>query len=458
MSMVTSDKLFLYAGLAITAFWALLVPFLDISLSVIALLIIISYIALLLWRMPLWGLYALIIIRPSLDILTEKKIISLAGFSLNFASLLAIFAVAAGLYYLLKSHKYKRLPIKWSWILFLIVSFSTIIFSFNKASSLAECARLLSIFSIYFLGYLLIENKKDLSRLLRAIVISVIVPVVFAVYQYITQAGISLPFEGIYNRIYGTFAHPNLFAYYLLLPISILLFVAIKTNLRKSSNALMVAFLPVLLILLVLTYTRGAWLAFLIILAVFGLFKYRSILIIGGIAIAIAYFMVPSIHDRVINLVANPYSSVSWRIELWKDSIGYIKGNESFGYGVGTAKELILNKRGESFGSSDPHNDYLKIALESGLVGLGAYLLLISNLFLKLLTSYRRQIDDKFKTLTLLIISLATAFYIMSFADNIIRNTALMWSFWAMLGGFFAVIVKNKNNINAASQNSYSDR
>ncbi|MDP3956606.1 MAG: O-antigen ligase family protein, partial [bacterium] len=125
---------------------------------------------------------------------------------------------------------------------------------------------------------------------------------------------------------------------------------------------------------------------------------------------------------------------------LWNDAKEYIKEKPWFGYGAGVASNLILDKRGEKFGSSDPHNDYLKIAIENGLAGLLAYVSLIVGLFINLIKKYsvatgRTQIQ----TLILAGLGLSIAFYVMSAVDNILRNTALMWSFWALIGAIFAV-------------------
>jgi len=109
------------------------------------------------------------------------------------------------------------------------------------------------------------------------------------------------------------------------------------------------------------------------------------------------------------------------------------------GYGTGTAKVLILEKRGPGWGSSDPHNDYLKIALENGLLGLFAYLSIILSLLFNLMKKYLSTNQPTLKIMALIILGLAVALSVMAFADNILRNTVLEWIFWGLAGALFSI-------------------
>ncbi|MDD4271414.1 MAG: O-antigen ligase family protein [Patescibacteria group bacterium] len=320
------------------------------------------------------------------------------------------------------------------------IALASIFSSYNSFSSLAEGLRLLSILAIYCLAYFLLNSEQDLKNLIKAIIASAIIPSLFALWQFYTQTGLTVPLEGIYNRIYGTFAHPNLFAYYLLLPLALSLYLFLSGNKKQINNILYFLFAIFLVIILGLTFTRGAWLSFLIIMAIVGVFRYRPLLVGAIVFAALAYFLVEPINYRVNDLIANRSdSSIEWRLNLWNDAKEYVKEKPWLGYGAGVASDLILDKRGEQFGSSDPHNDYLKIAIENGLIGLLAYLSLIVSLFINLIKKYSAVGRTQFKTLILLAIGLAISFYVMSAADNIIRNTALQWSFWALMGAIFAI-------------------
>jgi O-antigen ligase len=125
-------------------------------------------------------------------------------------------------------------------------------------------------------------------------------------------------------------------------------------------------------------------------------------------------------------------------LNLWKDEAGLIKARP-WGYGAGMAKNTILKARGQEAGSPDPHNDYLRIALEAGFFGLAAFLIFIFSVLKNLFALYKKQIAPRLKTLSFVIFLLIGGFYIISFGDNILANTALQWAMWAMLGGLFAI-------------------
>lgn len=397
---------------------------------------------------PFLGMLLLIIIRPTLDIFTDKSIFSIGSFSLNTASALAVLSIFFTLIMLsINFKKTSRIPLKIPISIFILITFISIFVSQNPATSAAEWLRLLSIFSIYFLGFTLTKSKDDFKKIIYAIIISTIIPGIIAFYQFFTQTGMTIIDENISNRIFGTFAHPNLLAYYLTIPIVFLIFLILNSKDKTNpSNKVYYLFLVPNLILLALTYTRGAWMVFLAVIFILGIFKFRKFLIITLLGLILAYFVFPPLNTRVNNLFEyDPYSSISWRINLWTDSLKYSQAEIISGYGLGTASEVILENRGERFGSSDPHNDYLKILLENGLLGLFSYLLIIIALLLRLLLSYKNSSDIFIKNFFLLFLGITLALYVISFADNVLRNTALQWIFWITLGGLFSIYQKSRS-------------
>jgi len=424
-----------------TALFALLMPIASMQPLFFGLTITICYLAIVLFFYPKIGLLALLILRPILDRFSTDKLFLIGGYGLNFASILAlVMLVFAFLLTIKKRKKIATMPLTAFWLLFLATTLVGVLMSFDNLASLAEWLRLLSIFALFLSGFLLVDTQLELKRLVKVAVLSALIPGFFALYQYFTDTGLTVPLEGIYNRIYGTFAHPNLFAYYLVL-VSVLAAYLLGAS-RKKFVADQIFFLPLVffLALLVLTFTRGAWLALVLVMFIVGLIKFRKFLVVGLVAILFAYIFVTPINNRVNDLFSrNPYGSISWRIKLWTDSLAYVGDNRLLGYGTGLASELILEKRGEAYGSSDPHNDYLKIALENGLIGLFFYAALLIALVYRLLAAYLAGRGSEIKILALILFGLTISFIIMGFADNILRNTALMWAFWSLAGALFAV-------------------
>lgn len=442
---MSSAKNNLFSGLgiflsaaAVTVFLFFIAFFEPAPIVIIILFLCLSFFT---FISPLSGFFLLILIRPLFDIFTDYPILQFGNFSLNFSSLLAVLAIIFALYISHKNHQHlKKIPAPLFIAAFIFFALVSTILSADFSLSVAEWPRILSIFSFYALGYTLITSTENLNKLLKVGILSAFIPGIVAFIQLFTHTGITIVTEEISNRIFGTFAHPNLFAYYLLIPLTLLLYLIANNSKSKLAAGLPIISGIFFLILLILTYTRGAWLAFLIIILIIGIFKYRRLLIIFFLISLVLYFSLSPIKSRIDNLITNdPGSSVQWRLSLWRDSLGYISNSLFLGHGTGTASEVILEKRGASFGSADPHNDYLKISLENGLLGLGAYLLIITALTYNLFKIYRSAPNQNLKNLALVFLGLTVALYIMSFADNIIRNTALQWTFWSLLGAFFSV-------------------
>lgn len=453
----TKNKTKIQLLLMTTAFILLILSFVSLKPIIILLLLLIYCIVIAMFFNPLVGLFLLLIIRPCFDILSNEPIIIIGDVHLNFASLTAIIALIFSFVILAANFKkteadkkfhLKEIPLIFPISLFLLITFISSFFSPAPLESVTEWTRLLSIFSLYILGYLIVKTEKNLTRLLKVIIVSAIIPSVFALYQFFTQTGITVPFEGIYNRIYGTFAHPNLFAYYLIIPLSLSLFLPAAMENKKIAKIILAIVAVFLFMLLFLTYTRGAWLAFIIAVIFISLAsfrKYGKFLVAIFLIIAFSYSLIEPVNKRVNDLIFNPYSSIRWRLSLWQDSFNYAKEKPLLGHGTGMAKDLILKKRGYKFGSADPHNDYLKIALENGLLGLLSYFFLIIYLFATLLKKFRKAESQNIKSFALILLGITASLYIMSSADNILRNTALQWSYWALIGALLASNKFDKN-------------
>lgn len=394
---------------------------------------------------PFYGLLFLVILRPTLDIFTNSALLETGGYSLNIASLLAVCIVVFSSLLIISNWSYlKYIPLKLPWIIFTFITFASIFYSTNIVASLAEWIRILSIFFLYILSFILIKNQADFKKLIYAILLSVIIPGLTAFYQFFTQTGMTIIDEDITNRIFGTFAHPNLLAYYLTLPIALLIFLILNKKKYPSKNIFFYLLLIFSFTLLMLTYTRGAWVVFLIVIFTLGIVQYKKFLLGSIIGLILLYLLFPPLNTRVNNLFEyNPYSSIQWRINLWKDGLRYSQERIVAGYGIGTASKVILDKRGEKFGSSDPHNDYLKILIENGIIGVVAYCFVIIALLTNLALGYFKSNSIFNKNFFLLLIGLTLALYFMSFADNVLRNTALQWSFWIILGALFSIQQKS---------------
>jgi putative inorganic carbon (hco3(-)) transporter len=154
------------------------------------------------------------------------------------------------------------------------------------------------------------------------------------------------------------------------------------------------AFAAFCLYSMMLTYSRGAYVAFAAAWLVFGLVKTRKLLI--GLAIFAATWqaIVPtSVRDRILMTYSADSgldSSAGTRVTLWEDAMEVIKGDPILGAGYDTYEFM---HRSETL--NDTHNFYMKVLVEGGAVGL-ALLLLIFGQLARLGYSAFREAADPF--------------------------------------------------------------
>ncbi len=438
--------LFFRIFLPLTLILAIIIPFWSINSLLLFLILIVYFIFVLAFFNNKWGLFLFIILRPALDFSTNETIIQLGSFDLNFAALLGITILIFTIWVVAKQYSQIRgKAILIFWLIFLAINILSLFFSVNVNVSLTELARLLTIFSSFLLGFILIKDNDDLTKLIKVIIFSSLIPAFSALLQLINGTGLK---DGNSFRIHGTFAHPNMLAFFLCFTIVLTVFIFLNNNRRHISSLLYTLLMLAQFVLLIFTYTRGAWLVLIIFIAIIGLLRFRRFLFMTAAVLVILYLAVSPFQSRVDTLIKpDPYGSINWRMELWEDGLSYIKKEPVIGYGSGTASLVIADKRGPKLGSPEPHNDYLRLALDIGIVGLAIYVLLILSLLFTLSYCYHQQTRPKLKMFNLFMLAFAIALFIMSFGDNVLNDTALQWSFWALVGALTALQIKSKKLI-----------
>ncbi|TAL54097.1 O-antigen ligase family protein [Pandoraea sp.] len=134
----------------------------------------------------------------------------------------------------------------------------------------------------------------------------------------------------------------------------------------------------------------------------------RLVLVAVGVAVATAaLFMSPIARERIDQGFheadtyqdASHLTSIGIRIVFLKHTLAIIRANPWFGVGTGgfrvAYQQQVAGKQGwEAVGTNDPHNQFLKIAAEQGLLGLAAFLTFLASAF-------RQRVDSTFRTLGL---------------------------------------------------------
>lgn len=388
---------------------------------------------------PLMGLLLFIAIRPSIDQFSEKISINIGeSLILSGSSFLGILLIILSSLLLLKSiKKIPRQNLFVLWGFYLISILVSIIFSINKIASIYEFIRVFSIFMIFINAFILIKTKKDFLYSILAVLLSSIIPFILAIYQAFTSSGLSATI-GLESRLFGTFNHPNAFASFIVIIISLIIFLIVQEKKQKgltTINSLLYWALFISIIILLATFSRGALLAFVVFVFILSLFKSPKYILFAIIFFAIIFSVSQSFRDRIEDVYNPPAdSSVRWRFEQWDKMYNLYRENPIKGYGAGT--ETIVHEKEFGFYAGNPytHNDILRSALETGIFGAITFsflwLVTIFVLFFKFLKN--KEVNEKL--FLLLIFALVIAEVIFSMSSNIFRGTATQWTLWFLIG------------------------
>ena len=397
--------------------------------------------------------YFLILIRPSLDILGNYNIVLSPDLpSINIAGIVAIISILVSFIIIYRSKiSILSIPLSFIFILLFLIYIIFTIISTYPVDSINELIRVLSFLLMYFTGYVLIQSKDDLINFVKVVIVSSIIPTSVGYFQLLNGAGLYTN-PGFENRIAGTFGHPNVLGYFLLIIIALMVYMFFENSIKKPLyKVAFVGYGILLAILLIATYTRGAWIGLALLLVGVSLIRYtKKALIMGSIitpiiVIGVAgyiwleqniWYNLTPLEDipviaRVVGLFnGDPSDSIIWRQVMWADMYNKGLSRPWTGFGTGTIEIIVEQVRGVSLGALEAHNDYIKIFVEMGIIGLVAYVLFIIGIVYSLLI----RIQSRKDTLLLIMTFLVFAIYLSSIWDNLLRQTAVMWIFFGLLG------------------------
>jgi len=295
----------------------------------------------------------------------------------------------------------------------------------------------LNYFLIYLFCFILLDSPEKNRKMICAILFSSLVPLWVGFYQAARPA-VNIFTPG-YNRIYALTPHPNAYAYYL---VAIAMFILTWLFYYKPLRVvlpLFILFIAVIISLL-LTYTRGAWLAMALGIAVFMLIlrdrlKQRPVLMLiltlGGGAL-ILYFILSLRGLERISAFSDVKSDSLWtRVLLWRVYFKEFVKHPLIGQGLASCNLISQKNIGYLY---EPHNDYLKLLVESGIFALCAYLGIIFSLLKFLFYKYKNYFSRPESILAAGAVSVIFCFALGQSMDNLFNADTVFSYFWFFIG------------------------
>jgi len=346
--------------------------------------------------------------------------------------------------------------------IFMAANLAATIFTVNSSLSFrAFFGKELKFIAIYFMLVETINSKKRLQGVLIAIIASAVLITTDAAVQYFR--GVDFIRGYAWARLTASFISANGFAAWLIIIIPLFFGVlAVDKIISKKLKILLAAVTLILMICLVLTYARGAWLGFLIgfllvtwYIVKHSTFKTRMLYLAGSTSLLVIFLFLSqpikakftaigridfkvgqTVNQRIKSTVKLGEGSVFFRIKVWKEALRIIRDFPLTGSGLNTYSIVARNYKSVEGGGIYPHNSYLQMAAETGLVGLFAFLWVLFKFFQ---TGFK-NLNQKKNLLVLGLLAGILAFLVHAFFDVHLYSLQLVVLFWFMLGLSVAIM------------------
>jgi len=353
--------------------------------------------------------------------------------------------------------------------IYIAISFFSIAFSINKEISFKYFLEIFLTITGAFIIFSILDNVK-IKRIIFYILFIHILISIYGIFQHFDMDFFkwNTNFGG---RPLGTIGNPDFFAGELLLPVFLLLtyFVAGEKHKILTGISFFIVFLCLIYTKVVGVYIGffAGFIVFTFLIVFFKkdfifnyLEKQKKIIFIFLAIIVVLIFLTPHGLKIAKERFADKKRSIIHRFLMWETSLYMIKDHPVFGTGFGTYRlhypyyqGILLNnpvnKEYDYVVTWMPHQNYLLIAAETGILGLGAFLLII---FIFLFLNY--DLFIKKKNFNLTFIGIFSGFFsllISSFFNTFynIPSTTLLFFLFLLFQDLNSgkIEIKNKNII-----------
>ncbi|MBQ3053501.1 MAG: O-antigen ligase family protein [Clostridia bacterium] len=247
-------------------------------------------------------------------------------------------------------------------------------------------------------------------------------------------------FEEISGRVCSTFENPNVLGEYLLITIPITLAMLYFSKEKKEKLLYLIsAFMQGLC--MIFTYSRGCWLGLMFSLAIFFVLCSKKVFTALTAGVFILPFVVPqTIVDRLLSIGNTADTSTAYRVYIWQGTTNMLKDIWLTGIGLGSEAFNSVYPR-YAYGAitaPHPHNLFLLILSETGILGMILFTLCIFSFFRA--TGFVSAISEKYRTISIGLACGMGGYLLQGMFDNVWYNYRIYALFFIIMG--FAAALK----------------
>jgi len=301
----------------------------------------------------------------------------------------------------------------------------------------ATAYRFLPLFFVMFY----IKEKKQLVEMFTAFIFSVFINDAYTAYQFFALPAI---------RPIGFSSTATFLASHMLMAIPVMYLLWRKSIAANWAKKLAGVTFFFSIVVLYASETRGAWIAFALVVMIFLLLakENRKVILKGAFVILFLVIglclFVPSFQSRIVSIsnVQTDQSNLD-RIYMWESACNIVRDHPVFGVGqdqfVYAYNDYYIlpqatHAQPGKHGFGHPHNNILQVAAEQGSVGLIAFFLLHGYFLIRLYRQYRQEPGNSYGIIGLLIL---IGIHLEGMTDSNIGQVPIMREYWLLMGMFF---------------------
>ena len=286
-----------------------------------------------------------------------------------------------------------------------------------------------------------LEDKGDVEAFCGVLTAAAVLISLHCIYQFIVAVPIPENWvthteQGVRTRVFSIFGSPNICGSYLVMMAPIAASYAYRTEKRWKQLAAWCA-VGLMGVSCLVTFSRGAWLGFAVMVAVFAWLKDKKLLALILLGAGVAVF-IPQVANRITFLFTDEFKFASengGRAGRWREGLKLFEtGSQVFGFGLGRFGGAVAmqNQVSRAIWYFYMDNYYLKTLVEMGYLGLSAYVvLLLCTLGCGLRAIWRSRKTD-LHPVAVALFSGMVGVLVHSFTENIFEVPYMNALFWGM--------------------------
>ncbi len=337
-------------------------------------------------------------------------------------------------------------------------------------------ARIWFVAVLYFLTTKLFSEGKNIEKYIWLYVFSLIIVIFYTLNRHL---GYGLWNKEVANFVCNPFYKDHTsYGAALAMYLPFLMMFSFAGFVSGKEKFFAVVALIILFVGFVLSYTRAAWLSFIVAGAVFVVIKLKirfKPLFITFVTVVVLFFVFQNqilmsleqnseqssanlkTHLSSMSNITSDASNLE-RINRWSCAIRMFEDKPFFGFGPGTYMfqyapfQLNENRTIISTNSADggnAHSEYLGPLAESGVLGLLTFLLIVGTVVYTAVHTYMRLTDYRLKSIVLAALTGLVTYYIHGFLNNFLDTDKLSVPFWGFTAMIVAIDIYSRNQLKA---------